>query len=237
MHFVLFILSALLPVVFFCFFIYLRDTDKEPIWILALSFLIGALITIPIAGIEFFLTHLLIDLGIGGSLKNFLNAFAIAGVIEEGIKYIAVYLFLRRNRFFDQCYDGIVYAAFISLGFASVENLLYIWRLGFETAIVRAFMAIPAHMLFAVFMGYYFALGFRSDQKKRTKHFLLALIVPVIFHGLYDFFLFDLEQSPVIYFVLITILCLSLWRYGLRRIRTLIAFDNERMNNKESRVG
>ncbi|MGB3453225.1 MAG: PrsW family glutamic-type intramembrane protease [Moheibacter sp.] len=237
MHFLLFILSALLPVVFFCFFIYLRDTEKEPIWMLALSFLIGALITLPIAGIEFGLTHRLIKLGVGGSLKNFLNAFVIAGIVEEGVKYIAVYLFLRRNRFFDQCYDGIVYAAFISLGFASVENLLYIWRLGFETAIVRAFMSIPAHMLFAVFMGYYFALGFRSDQKKRTKHFLLALIIPVFLHGLYDFFLFDLEQSPVIYFVMITILCLSLWRYGLRRIRTLIAFDKERMNNEESRLG
>lgn len=203
---------------------------------LALSFLIGALITLPIAGIEFELTHRLIKLGVGGSLKNFLNAFAIAGIVEEGVKYIAVYLFLRRNRFFDQCYDGIVYAAFISLGFASVENLLYIWRLGFETAIVRAFMSIPAHMLFAVFMGYYFALGFRSDQKKRTKHFLFALIVPVILHGLYDFFLFDLQKSPVIYFVLTTILCLSLWRYGLRRIRTLIAFDNERMNNGQNRT-
>jgi len=223
--------------VFFCFFIYLRDTDKEPLWMLALSFLIGVLITLPIASIEFGLTHLLIKLGIGGRLKNFLNAFAIAGIVEEGVKYIAVNLFLRRNRFFDQCYDGIVYAAFISLGFASVENLLYIWRLGFETAIVRAFMSIPAHMLFAVFMGYYFALGFRSDQSKRKKHLLLAFIIPVLLHGLYDFFLFDIQKSPVIYFVLITFLCLSLWRYGLKRIRTLIAFDNERMNDGENREG
>jgi|GEM_PF-3120729 len=64
--------------------------------------------------------------------------------------------------------------------------------------------------------------------------FWLAFIVPVIFHGLYDFFLFDLQQSPAIYFVLITILCLSLWRYGLRRIRTLISFDKERMSDEEN---
>lgn len=220
-----FLLSALVPIVFFCFFIYLRDTEKEPISSLVKAFLLGCVILIPVVIVEAIFTAILSASGFSGSLKHFLDAFGIAGFVEEGFKLLALLFFVRKNIQFDQRYDGIVYAAFISLGFASIENIMYIFEYGFQTAIMRAFMAIPAHMFFAVFMGYHISLAHFGKLSKKNLNLVLALMVPLIIHGLYDYFLFDIEQFPTLYFAAIIVLCIGMWIIGLKRIRTHIAYD------------
>lgn len=226
-----FLLSALVPIVFFCFFIYLRDTEREPLSSLVKAFLIGCVIVIPILAVEYGLSAVLEGIGLTGSLRHFADAFVVAGFVEEGFKLFALFVFLQRNIHFNQRYDGIVYAAFISLGFASVENVFYIVEYGFQTAILRAFMAVPAHMLFAVFMGYHISLAYFGDISKKAGNLILTFLIPFTLHGLYDYFLFDIERFPVVYFLFVILLCLFMWFYGLKRIQKLIAWDKNELNN------
>ena len=66
---------------------------------------------------------------------------------------------------FDEHYDGIVYGAAVSLGFATVENILYLFANGLESALGRAILPVSSHALFGVIMGYY--LGKQSFLKER----------------------------------------------------------------------
>lgn len=195
------------------------------------AFALGCVIVIPILVVEYLFNAFLEAMGLTGSLRHFADAFGVAGFVEEGFKLLALIVFLQKNIHFNQRYDGIVYAAFISLGFASVENVFYIIEYGFSTAIMRAFMAVPAHMFFAVFMGYYVSIAYFGNIKKRNRYLFLALIVPLIIHGLYDYFLFDMERMPLIYFPAVILLCIGMWFFGLKKIRKLIEWDRDEIHN------
>ena len=87
------------------------------------------------------------------------TAFVVAGFTEELMKYLAFYFFFWQERNFNEKFDGIIYAVYISLGFAAVENILYVFSGGMGVGFVRAFTAVPAHALFGISMGYYFGLA------------------------------------------------------------------------------
>ncbi|MDR2511292.1 MAG: PrsW family intramembrane metalloprotease, partial [Bacteroidales bacterium] len=128
-------------------------------------------------------------------LNDFYNAFAVAALCEESLKLLALYLLLKWvvKQDFEQRYDGIVYAVCVSLGFAMVENFLYIFNYGSDyspfVAIQRTFTAVPAHGIFGVAMGYYYGqYRFEKDTDKKKILKRRIFTAPFILHGLYDAF-------------------------------------------------
>jgi len=177
------------PVLIILIFIYLKDKyEKEPLKLLIFTLFLGCLTPIPVlivdAGWEFLgglftFTHY-------GSV--FYDSFIVAGFTEELFKFLVLILFIWKNKNFDEKFDGIVYAAFVSLGFALVENILYVLSGGAGVALIRAFTAVPAHALFGITMGYFFGLARFNDSKKNIL-LLSALLIPILVHGFYDFIL------------------------------------------------
>ncbi|MBP3709771.1 MAG: PrsW family intramembrane metalloprotease [Treponema sp.] len=186
---------ALLPVVLLLFYIYKKDKiEREPLGMILKVFVFGALFSLfdipseqaahsalaayyPYADLSFELAH------------NFLGI----AFIEEVTKWIVLMLFVWRSREFNYKFDGIVYAATASLGFAALENIIYVVSYGTGVAVSRALFAIPGHASFGILMGFFFA---------RAKHFSLAqnygasvlcmvlsLACPIFVHGTYDFLL------------------------------------------------
>jgi RsiW-degrading membrane proteinase PrsW (M82 family) len=145
------------------------------------------------------------------------HAFVVAGITEEGFKFLVLYLIAWNSRWFNEKFDGIVYAVFVSLGFAAVENIMYVVQSGYQTALVRALTAVPAHALFGVAMGYYFGIA-RMYEEIRSKYLLKAILVPVILHGIYDFILMVGIGWLLMLFIPYVV---YLYMAGMRKIRIL----------------
>ena len=210
------ILIALAPVLIIAFYIYLRDKyEREPIGQLGIAITAGCLITLPVMIVEGWLAKPMAYLT--GYSSAAWNAFVIAAFTEEMFKFTALLILFWNNRNFNEKFDGIVYAAFISLGFAAVENILYVTNGGSGVGLTRAFTAVPAHALFGVVMGYQLGLA-RFYPRERIWRLFLALSLPILLHGIYDFIL--MSGHPYLLFVFIPYL-FFLWRFGFRRIREL----------------
>jgi len=179
---------SLAPVLIIALYVYFRDKyEKEPIRLLLLSLFIGFVITIPIVLLENAIKlpdHYVIPV----SASVAYDAFIVAAFIEEGMKWLALYWLIWRNKNFNEKFDGIVYAVFISLGFAMAENLLYVYDGGMQTGLLRAFTAVPFHAIAGVMMGYFMALA-KFDAGWKGWHIFKSFMVPFVFHGLYDFFI------------------------------------------------
>lgn len=180
--------AALLPALLLWIYIWKKDPQPEPVSWLLKAVLLGVLICIPVAFLEFGIETLLF--GTGGEpsdpVETTLVAFVVAALPEELFKLLALWLVLRKNPFFDEHYDGIVYAVCVGLGFAAIENVFYVlsddeWWL---VAIGRALLAVPGHYAYAVLMGYYYSLYHFADRTPKTA--LSILLVPVLLHGVYD---------------------------------------------------
>ena len=128
-------------------------------------------------------------------------------------KIIVFFFLIWKNKNFNEKFDGIVYAVFISLGFAAVENIMYVVKHGVPTGIIRAFTAVPAHALFGVCMGYF--LGEAKFSQNR-KGMLLSFIVPVALHGFYDFIIMSQNNWLLLLFKPFMIFMLFL---GLKRMK------------------
>jgi len=208
---------AIAPVIIAVIYIYIRDKyEKEPWDLLFLGVIFGAVITAPIIKIENVVTSWMPVLG--KIEEAFYMAFIVASLVEEAMKYIVLYFLSWRNRNFNEKFDGIVYAFFIALGFAGVENILYVFNPdfgGLDTAIGRSIISVPAHGIFGVSMGYSFAMA-KFEPENRTRHMLLGFIVPLLLHGVFDFIL--LSEISVL-MPLFWVFVLFLWVYALKRIK------------------
>jgi RsiW-degrading membrane proteinase PrsW (M82 family) len=120
--------------------------------------------------------------------QQYIQAFAVVALSEEFSKYIIVKYFAQPKKEFNEPFDGITYAVMVSMGFACTENILYVLEGGYETAVLRAFTAVPAHATFGILMGYY--MGKAKFSNSRFKLNMAGLLLAVCFHGAYDFFLF-----------------------------------------------
>ena len=215
------LVAAIFPVVIFLIVIYRKDTEREPLRLVMICFFMGCAATVPIV-----LAELLV-----GQFNNFdspllhslFKAFVVAAIVEEGIKFMTLYATVWGRKEFDQYYDGIVYAVFVSLGFALVENFLYVFEYGMGTMILRAVLAVPCHGLLGVAMGYFFSLA-RFSPTGGKRLLWLSFLVPMIFHGLYDFFLMYMgeSQNPLtiglsLLAFIIALICI--WRAGARYIK------------------
>jgi RsiW-degrading membrane proteinase PrsW (M82 family) len=187
---------ALAPGVAIMLYIYLKDKhEREPLILLLTSFLYGIFSTFITLLISWPLNAYLI-LKEDDVIHEFYTAFFKVALVEEFSKFFFVRFVLYKNKNFNEPFDGIVYAVMVSMGFATLENVMYVFEYGFETGILRMFTAVPAHATFGVMMGYF--LGKSKFMHTRTLYFaLMALIVPTIFHGAYDYFWFIAEVKDI----------------------------------------
>jgi len=188
----IYILAAILPALFLMRYIYRKDTvEKEPP---------GMLISLVFLGVAAALVAIVLE-SIGKNIISayfaedsqayvIVTAFLGVAVVEEGAKFF----FLKRRTWkdpnFNYRFDGIVYAVFVSLGFAAFENISYVMGYGLTTAVVRAVLAIPAHMGFAVFMGVFYGraklCADMGNNTRKTLNLWAGYLTAVLLHGFYD---------------------------------------------------
>jgi len=169
-------------------YILVRDKYKrEPMRLIGFTFLLGALGIIPATIIELLL-------GFGNIL---VTTFLSVAIVEETMKYLAVRAKAYNSSNFNEVMDGIVYGVAAGLGFATVENILYVLGFGtISTALIRAFMSVPSHAAYGGIMGFYLGMAkpFRLTSKQHERKLILTgLAVAIILHGLYDTIAFTLE--------------------------------------------
>lgn len=196
---ILLLAASVAPVVVIAFYIYFRDKyEKEPWQLLIKSILFGAIIYMPVLGVE----HLVSKMAPESPemLKFAYYAFIVASLIEEGFKLAAIYLLVWENQNFNEKFDGIVYAVFISIGFAAVENMVYVLQGGISVGIIRAITAVPFHALLGVIMGYYLAKVKFEDAYKKT-NLWKAFMLPFAFHGVYDFCLMSYNAALLLLWI------------------------------------
>ncbi len=133
------------------------------------------------------------------------------------MKFLAFYIFFRTDRNFNEKFDGIVYAVYIALGFAGIENILYVFIGGVGVGLVRALTAVPAHALFGIVMGFYFGLA-RFIPQRRIIYSFMAFFLPFVFHGLYDFLL--MGNSPLLLTAFVPVF-IYFWIIGFRKMNQL----------------
>jgi RsiW-degrading membrane proteinase PrsW (M82 family) len=210
------LIIALAPVFIIAAYIYFRDKyEKEPIRLLLYALLAGGVVVIPILFIEQFLDSF--TAYFSGLFAAFWNAFAVAAFTEELFKYLTLYILIWKSPEFNEKFDGIVYAVYVSLGFAAVENILYVTQGGLGTGLTRAITAVPAHAIFGVTMGFYFGMA-KFYEKERKKLKQKALLFPILLHGIYDFILFTgIAWLTVVFIGFVIYLYIS----ALKRIKNL----------------
>ena len=220
------LIVAISPAIALILYFYHKDKyEKEPLALLAKAFFAGAGMTFLAIVLE-----LTIDLAIVQSVKDFflnilLKSFLLAGLVEEGLKFLVFKRLIYDNKEFNEPYDGIMYAVMISLGFATLENIMYVgvahFKLGvfgsLMCGIPRATLAVPAHAFFAVIMGYYLGLAkFCVDRKIEQSNIYKGLSLAILAHGLYDFFIFSRTSAGALYLLMLMIFC---WGFCLKAVR------------------
>lgn len=202
----------LLPIVLIIIFVNSKDKNKEPIGLLAQLFGLGMLSCLLTLGASLLLDDFLPFMKSGSGSKElisiFLYSFIGVALIEEVSKWIFIYIRGYKSKYFDELYDIIVYAIYVSLGFAFLENLFFIISedtITLSTIILRAVTAIPGHACYAIFMGYYLSLAkkFKNENKKILvrNNIALSIVVPIILHGIYDFCLLSNIKLLIFMFI------------------------------------
>jgi len=231
MNTILMYAAALLPAIILGLYIWRKDPHPEPFAWVWRAFCLGIAICIPVAFLENWVNGLIFAGGEPHTLfGSTVKAFFVAAVPEEGAKLFVLWLLLRNNKHFDEHFDGIVYAVFVSLGFAAIENVGYVLMAGeawMSTAIVRALLAVPGHYAFAILMGYYYALYYFVDRSKRNAWCMF--LMPVLAHGVYDSIAMSGSVNPIagsISFFVLIYFCIKLQKAAQGKIQDLIAKNN-----------
>lgn len=207
------LVAALLPPLYLLWKVYQIDAiEKEPPGLLLRIFVLGMFSTIPAVVLETIGQGVLERvLGLsGGRLFNFLMYFIVVAGAEEIVKYFAMKLPTWRSEEFNFVFDGVVYGVTASLGFAALENVLYVIEGGLATAGVRALTSIPIHAICGVYMGHYYGIAKSaevygaSDICAKMKR--RALLIPMLIHGAYDFIVSDESELLILLFFAYVIL-------------------------------
>ncbi len=211
------LLLALAPAIILMMYVYFRDKyEKEPIKLILKGIFFGAIIIFPVGLIENYI--LSFGTGLAKIPKAAFDGFLVAGATEEIFKFLVVFILFWRNSNFNEKFDGIVYAVSVSLGFAAIENLFYVFsNNSMQVGLLRAFTAVPGHTIFGIVMGFYLGLA-RFSVQHRSKWLLMALLIPWLLHGTYDFML--MSGHPVLLLLFIPFL-VFMYRHGLKRMKEL----------------
>lgn len=189
--------GAVLPPLVILWIVYHHDVFPEPPQVVWTCFLLGMAILVPVvivAGPTMLIGQKLLTSSDPWVL-GFLAAFFGAAIPEEFFKFLVLRFYAAAHRAFNEPMDGIVYGVAVSLGFATLENILYAVALGFSLLVVglRAITAIPMHAALGAIMGWYVS-RWRFRPYGRIRSLLAALVVPMILHGLYDWPLLSLSE-------------------------------------------
>ena len=236
---------AILPVIVLAIFIYRKDKfEKEPLRMLAKAFFFGCLSVIPAILIEQALQLGFFFMGgeyMSGFVTGIYNGFIVAGCSEELCKLALLALAVWKAPDFNEYFDGIVYATFVALGFAGIENLMYVFRqetfeVSLMTGGVRAILSVPGHFLFAVVMGYYFALA-KFNPDKRRQNLFKAFFYPMLLHGTFDALLMIPEAMgedgtwlSAVLFTVFIFFDVKLWKVAMRRLKGLQEMSGQQNN-------
>lgn len=190
------LIPALLPVALILYYVYKKDkVEREPLHAIMITLAMGAFFALPCAKIESIFIELInAKFGATVSVEHAIarNLIGVA-FVEELSKFLVFMIYVWKLRDFDYRYDGVVYAVCASMGFAGIENVLYVLNYGMGVSIGRAIFSIPGHASFAVFMGFFLARA--KDWEIKNNNFMklisliFAIFVPVFIHGIYDFLL------------------------------------------------
>ena len=220
---------AIVPAVFLLIKVYRADKlDKEPKGLLVSLVFLGilstfaALITELIGGkilLAFFSEESIIYM----ILENFI----VVAVSEEGFKYMLLKKRTWKSQYFNCSFDGVVYAVFVSLGFALCENICYVYEFGLTTAIVRAVTAVPGHACFGVFMGIWYSAAkrwsYRGNESKSAFCRFKAVLIPVLLHGAYDFLA---TLGGYISIIIWAVFVIAMFIVAFRRVKANSRNDN-----------
>lgn len=234
------LLLAIIPVIAILTYIYMKDKNKEPSSLLILLFIMGVASCFMVLLLSEIVFKIFPFMNKDTSAMTFFEvmAYAFIGValIEEFCKFFMTYLGAYRNKAYDEVYDGIVYAVYVSLGFAFFENLLYVFsNQSVGVGIARGLLAVPGHACDAVFMGYYLSVSkvyfYQGKKDLERKNLILSIIVPTILHGIYDFCLFTKETIFVLVFLVFVIF---LYISAIKKIKQLSSHGKEKKQKKQT---
>lgn len=230
------LLAALVPAAFLMVQVYRLDRiEKEPAGLLLKLALFGALSGLAAAAIEGALTRVLdVTLG-GGMLRLMLENFLAVALVEEACKRWVVLKFAWRHPAFDYRFDAVVYCVFSALGFAALENILYVAEYGFAVAVSRALLSVPGHCFFAVYMGIYLGQAKMAERAMQWYYIELpdespgqylraSLLVPTLLHGFWDF---SLSVGGGLMTVLFYLFVLAFFIDAYRKLRFAAGSDEQ----------
>lgn len=230
------LLAALVPAAFLMVQVYRLDRiEKEPAGLLLKLALFGALSGLAAGAIEGALTRLLdVTLG-GGMLRLVLENFLAVALVEEACKRWVVLKFAWRHPAFDYRFDAVVYCVFSALGFAALENILYVAEYGFAVAVSRALLSVPGHCFFAVYMGIYLGQAKMAERAMQRYYIELpdespgqylraSLLVPTLLHGFWDF---SLSVGGWLMTVLFYLFVLAFFIDAYRKLRFAAGSDEQ----------
>ena len=215
---------AIVPVIFIMIFVYSKDKNKEPTKLLVKLFIFGIIscfLTLALTDIlEKIFPFFAAETKDCTKLELILYVFVGIALIEEFSKWVMAYLIGYKSEEFDEIYDSIVYAVFVSLGFALFENLLYVF--GNQSVLVGVFrgvLSVPGHACYGLYMGYFLSLSKFYSKRGRPdleKLFLvLSVIVPSILHGIYDYLI--IVNIPILLLIFILFI-IALFTFSIIRL-------------------
>ena len=191
MYLIISVTMAVLPSLYLVAYFYEQDRRRpEPKGLLLAAFALGFAATIPAAILEA-LFSMVAEKFVGGRLvQTATQAYVVVALPEEGLKLLVVMWCCYRKRAFDEVMDGIIYTVVASLGFACLENIVFVVDAGMKVALARAFTAVPMHAIASAVMGYYVGLAhFAPTRRRRRLHLAKGLFLAVAYHGTYDLLL------------------------------------------------
>ncbi|MGG1573801.1 glutamic-type intramembrane protease PrsW [Fictibacillus sp. NRS-1165] len=217
--------AGVAPAVALLAFFYLKDKyETEPVSMVIRLYIFGALLVFPIMVIQFgFKEEIMVS--------SFTEGFFLSAVLEEFLKWFLVFYCAYQHAEFNEPYDGIVYAVALSLGFASMENILYLYVHGLTEAFGRALMPVSSHALFGVISGYYFGKAKFSSGKKRKMFLTLSLLIPFVLHAIYNWILLVFEKD---FLIAMLPFMLFLWWLGLKKVKLANAHKTAWMTRQKN---
>lgn len=209
---------AVIPGLVIIIYIYSKDkVEKEPINLIFRLMIFGALCCYVAGTMERIISSFLPTYPAGSLLYALTNAFLVAGLCEELVKFLALRLGSWRHPSFNYRFDGIVYGVSVAVGFAVLENIMYVYSYGLQTAIVRAFTAVPLHAFCGAVMGICYSYSKKAsiDGNKTSSigYGLLAYLIPLTIHGIYDTFaMMRTQLASILLFAFVIFLYIEVTR-------------------------
>ncbi len=224
---VIYIAAAILPALFLMRYIYRKDTiEKEPKRLLVGLVFLGAAAAVVAGVLELIGKNVLLQfIAEDDPAYTIIMAFLVVAVIEEGAKFLFMRWRTWKDPNFNYRFDGIVYAVFVSLGFAALENITYVLGYGLTTALLRALLAIPAHMGFAVFMGIFYSRAKLctdvGNPARKRLNLWASFLIAVLLHGFYDAcVLLGTVLSTLLFIVFVVVMYIVVIRLVKKESRT-----------------